>query len=440
MAPSAIEKPTLNTIGIPNGKSDSDMDSKIASPTDSENAEKNMAALEKSMNGKLEISTDTAAHDPLVNDASVTSASATSPPDLSADPLSATAMVSPLHTVNWDAIMSKQGQSLNSIVDTSMGGSGSKLASWEVFKRAGPRYPPSLEKLIMDYHHKNSKSWQLAHDMGAGSGVYSPTLARYFRHVHVSDPSKAGLAASKQLMSAWSAENKKSRGRFTFATAIPEEGHESVADRTVDMVIMMEGAHFTSPESMIRSAAQTLAKDGTLALVTYSPICRITGNPRAEEAVQRLFEGWGTAPWNIVCGEARGQKQFSLGLDFVPLPEDLFDQSKTRRITINTAHKGAASFQVPGAPASDASDSRVHKTERKHEYSSEAADEQAKGWRQEVGPEFFRSMTSALMGASTTHQFEENLQEIQKVVHETSPNGIMITVEWTVAVLLATRK
>jgi hypothetical protein len=37
-------------------------------------------------------------------------------------------------------------------------------------------------------------------------------------------------------------------------------------------------------------------------------------------------------------------------------------------------------------------------------------------------------------------QFEKTFQEIQKIVHETSPNGIMITVEWTVAVVLATKK
>jgi SAM-dependent methyltransferase len=293
----------------------------------------------------------------------------------------------------------------------------------------------------MDYHHKNSKSWQMAHDMGSGSGLYSPILARYFRHVHVSDPSPAGLSTSRKLLSAWSAENKKSRGRFTFSVSKPEQGHDTSADRTVDMVIMMEGAHFTSPEAMVRSAAQSLSKDGTLALVTYSPICRITGNPAANDAVQRLFKAWGTQPWAVVCGDdARGQKQFSLGLDFVPVPDDLFDQSKTRRITINTQYKGSAAFQVPTATAADVSDSKIHNGERRHDYSSENADDQAKGWRQEVGPEFFRSLTAALMGQQATQKFDEHFKEIQKIAHETSPNGLMLTVEWTVAVVLATRR
>lgn len=424
--------PILSTLGIPNGNSFEEMSdsSKVASPTDSDNAEKNLAALDSAMNGKLSIST--------ANSPTQAPSQEEQQPDYSSDPLSATALTSPLHSINWDAVRSG---SLNSIANEGFPNSWATSTSslWESFKRTGPRYPPSLEKLVMDYHHKHSKSWQLVHDMGAGSGVYSPTLARYFRHVHVSDPNTAGIATSRKAMSTWSAENKKSRGRFTFSNAKAEQGHDTVADRTVDMAIMMEGAHFTNPEAMIPSAAQTLSKDGTLALVSYSPVCRITGNPRANEAVQGLFNAWGAQPWDVVCGEARGKRQFSSGLDFVPIPDDLFDQSKTRRITINTAGKGSKAFQVPGVTP-DASDSKVHNGERRHDFSSENNDDQAKGWRQEVGPEFFRSMTAALAGSGATQQFENHFAEIEKIVYETSPNGFMITVEWTVAVLLATRR
>lgn len=438
MSPAATETPpVLTKLGIPNGKADGkadDMsDSKVASPTDSENAEKNMAALEASMNGKLQIKTDTAsARDPLVHDAVGTSNAGG--PNFDSDPLSATALVSPLHSINWDAV---QGGSLNALVSTGSSKFSTSASKWENFKRlGGPRYPPSLEKLVMDYHHKHSKSWQLAHDMGSGSGVYAPTMARYFRHVHVSDPAPSGLATSRQALSAWAAENKKSRGRFTFSSGKAEQGHESVADGTVDLAIMMEGAHFTTPEAMVRSAAQTLAQHGTLALVSYSPICHVNGNPAANAAVQKLFTAWGQQPWDVVGGDSRSKKQFSLGLDFVPLPEDLFDQTKTRRIMINY---GKNAFAVPGVTP-DASDSRVRNGERHHDYTSENSDDQAKGWRQDVGPEFFRSMTAALVGAGQVQQFEEHFNEIGKIVHATSLDGITITVEWTVAIVLATRR
>ena len=432
MSPTATETdtPNLNSLGIPNRPKNFDEmsaeSSKVHSPTDSDNAEKNLAALETSMNGKLTISTT---NTPAVD---------TAPPqDFSQDPLSATALTSPLHSINWDAY---RAGSLNAITSDAFNVPIISYGSrWDAFKRTGPRYPPSLEKLIMDYHHKHSKSWQLAHDMGPGSGVYSPTLARYFRHVHVSDPNSTGLATSRQQLSTWSAANKKSRGRFTFSCERAEQGHDAVADRTVDMAIMTEGAHFSNPEPLVRSAAQTLSKDGTLALVSYSPVCRITGNPRAAEAVQSLFKAWGADPWDVVCKDARGKRQFSVGLDFVPLPDDIFDQSKTRRITINTSGKGSGAFIVPGVTP-DASDNRVHNNERKYDFSSDNNDEQARGWRQEVGPEFFRAMTAALVGASAVQQFEQHFEEIQKIVYETSPNGLMITVEWTVAILLATRR
>ncbi|KAK3700718.1 hypothetical protein LTR37_015800 [Vermiconidia calcicola] len=435
MAPAAAEKPTLSAIGIPNGqdedKSDGSWSNKAVSPTDSDNAEKNFAALDAMMDSKLQISTDAGARDkPATN-----GTSSSPPPDASSDPLSAIALTSPLHNVNWDAV---QTGSLNSIANSAFPSSATSNTSlWETFKRTGPRYPPALEKLILDYHHRHSKSWQLAHDMGSGSGVYSPVLARYFRHVHVSDPSTAGLATSRQLLSAWAADNKKSRGRFTFSTGKAEQSHDAVADGTVDMAIVMEGAHLADPEMLVRSAAQTLAKDGTLALVSYSPICRVGGNPRANEAVQRLFTAWGRKPFDVVCGEGSGKKYFSQGLDFVPLPEDLFDQARTRRISINTA--GRKAFDVPGTTA-DASDSRVHNNERRHDFSSEDNEEVATGWRQEVGPEFFRSMTAALLGQGSTQQFEKYFEEIQSIVYETSPNGLMIDVEWTVAIVLATRK
>ncbi|KAK5170456.1 uncharacterized protein LTR77_005044 [Saxophila tyrrhenica] len=424
----AVEKPVLSSLGIPNGNKSKDAmpdSSKVVSPTDSENAEKNMAALEATMNGKLQIHTDPALEK-------------SQPQDFSSDPLSATALTSPLHSINWDAV---RNGGINGIAngDSSITSSSS---SWESFKRTGPRYPPSLEKLIFDYHHKHGKSWQLAHDAGSGSGVYSPVLARYFRHVHVSDPSDVGLATSRQALSKWVSENKKSRGRFTFSNSKVEQGHESVADKTVDMVVMMEGAHFTNPEVMVRSAAQTLTSNGTLALVSYSPICRVVGNPGANEAVQRLHAAWGSQPWDVVCGDARGKKNFSQGLDFVPLPDDIFDQSKTRRLTINTAGKGSEAFNglVPGVTA-DASDNKVRVNgERRHDFSSENDADQAKGWRQEVGPEFFRSLTAAMFGPGQVSKFEKHFQEIQEIVHKTGQDGFIVTVEWTVAVVLATRK
>jgi len=416
---------------MPNGKPNDEMNG-LASPTDSDNAEKQLAALESNLSSKLQIDTEEVAKDPLLKDA-VNNANANGG-GFESDPLSATALS---HSVNWDAIAGRQN-SLNGILNGHPASAASSGSAWEAFKRLGPKYPPSLEKLVMDYHHRHSKSWQLVHDMGAGSGVVSPTLAKYFRHVHISDPNPAGTTTSRKLMSAWAAQNKKSRGRFTFSKEKPELGHDCVADGTVDMAIVTEGAHLADAEMLVRSAAQTLATNGTLAFVTYSPICRIAGTPRADEAIQRLFQAWGDAAWDVVCGgTAQGRKNFALGLDFVPIPDDLFDVSKTRRITIN---KGNNAFAVPGQEEANAADSRVHNGERRHDYSSEGQDDVARGWRQDVGPEFFRAMTAALMGAQQASKYEELFKEIEKITAETSVDGIHIGVEWSACVVLATKK
>ena len=428
--------PNLSIKDMPNGKPNDEMNG-LASPTDSDNAEKQLAALESNLSSKLQIDTDEVAKDPLLTDA-VNSAGAHGG-DFDSDPLSATAFVSPLHSVNWDAIATRQN-SLNGMLNDAPAQAGSQ---WESFKRLGPKYPPSLEKLVMDYHHRHSKSWQLVHDLGAGSGVYSPTLAKYFRHVHVSDPNANGTANSRKLLSAWAAQNKKSRGRFTFSNEKPEMGHDCVADGTVDMAIVTAGAHLADAELLVRSAAQSLSPNGTLALIAYSPICRIAGTPRADDAIQRLFRAWGDGAWNVVTGgTATGKKNFAQGLDFVPVPDDLFDQSKTRRITINKSNNAFAAALGTNAAdeAPDGSASRVHTAERRHDYSSEGQDDVARGWRQEVGPEFFRSMTNALLGQKEASKFENNFKEIEKIIHETSPNGIMIGVEWSACVVLATKK
>lgn len=434
--PQKPQGPSLSTKDMANGNPAADEMNGLASPSDSDHAEKQLAALESNLGSKLQIDTDDVAKDPLLTDA-VHTAGANG--DFDADPLSATAFVSPLHSVNWDAIAARQN-SLNGILNGHPAAAAAADSAWEAFKRLGPKYPPSLEKLIMDYHHRHSKSWQLAHDLGAGSGVYSPTLAKYFRHVHVSDPHAAGVTTSRALMSAWAAQNRKSRGRFTFSAAAPERAHDCVADASVDLAILTQGAHLgADPDRLVRSAAQSLAPAGTLALVAYAPTCRIAGTPRADAAIQRLFAAWPDAAWDVVCGgTAQGRTNFALGLDFVPLPADLFEPGKTRRITINA--KGHAPFAVPGAPGANAADSRVHTAERRHDYSSEGQDEVARGWRQEVGPEFFRALTAAVLGPQQAGRFEEHYKEIAEVIHATSPDGIMIGVEWSACVVLATKK
>ncbi|KAK5693570.1 hypothetical protein LTR97_010139 [Elasticomyces elasticus] len=377
-----------------------------------------------------------------------------SPEDASNDPMLASALMSPLaDPLNVEAMFapSKGGKPPLQRAPTILQRAHQVGNDWELYKRAGPRYPTSLEQLIMKHHQKHSNSWQLAHDMGAGSGVYATNLARYFRHIHVTDPSESGIATSRKTLSLWNAQNPKKRGRFTFAVGKPEDATDAFAENSVDMAVLIDCAHFTDAEATVRATAQTLSRGGTLAIVTHRPVSHVVGNTQVAEAVEKLFDAWGPRPWEVACGtETKSQQQFSLGLDFVPLPEDVFSIEKSRRITINAHGKPREFFHVPGvqedsdsAPMSpdemfDMTTSRIGDTEKQVHYGEE--DEQGRGWRYEVGWESFRTRIAVMDLPQKIRELEPQLKEIERLIMKTSPNGVAVVIEWAVAVVLATKK
>jgi len=444
---------------------DYSVDSKLASPEDSPTLDHPTKAAEMESGKPSPAKLDTAmvnghsngSIDAVMNGAASKTSSVggqvgsgqMSPEDYSADPMLASALMSPLHDpLSMDTMFSPTRPALNR-APSILTKADTLRDVWELYKRAGPRYPASLDQLVMKYHHKHSSSWQLAHDLGAGSGIYAPTLARFFRHVHVSDPTASGIATSKKLLSTWSKENPKKRGRFTFSVGKPEEAGESVADGSLDMAVITESAHFVDAEATVRSIAQTLAPGGTLAIVTHRPSPKVAGNEKVGEAVQRLFDAWGPRPWQVACGTTgKSQQLFSLGLDFVPLPEELFKRNETRRITINAHGKPREFFRVPGADDTDVdmspddmmdmATSRVDEKEMRVELGEQ--DEQGSGWRHEVGWESFRTRIALLDTPETIARLEPQLKEIQDLIMKTSPNGVTVVIEWAVAVVLATRK
>ncbi|KAI7464438.1 hypothetical protein KC357_g7906 [Hortaea werneckii] len=487
---------------ISNGVTEYSVDSKLASPEDSPKgsiSETNKTTrMEENVSGSSTNATlndDNRSSSNITPPPSVPAAGNISPEDYSTDPMLASALASPLHDhhpPNLDAIFSPteptrarapsilKQQHLDEGIAT-IAAAADDDDVWQLYKRAGPKYPSSLEKLIMKYHQKHSNlhptapssrspsSWQLAHDVGAGSGVYAPTLAKFFRHVHVSDASAAGLRVSREMLSSSRSSGRCSnetipqdgtgqgtprpRGRFTFSVGKPEEASTCVTDGSVDMVCLTESAHFTDdPEAMMRSIAASLSPGGTLVMVTHRPLAQVIGNNQVREAVDRLFEAWGRKPWEVACGEGkRARQQFGMGLDFVPLPEDLFNREETRRITINTRGKAHVMFHAPRDASEDDDDlkmsademmdlptSRVDGKEKRLEYSDE--DEAGKGWRHEVGWESFRTRIAMFDGPETVKRLEPNLMEIQDLIMKTSPNGVKVVIEWAVAVVLATRK
>ena len=81
--------------------------------------------------------------------------------------------------------------------------------------------------------------------------------------------------------------------------------------------------------------------------------------------------------------------------------------------------------------------SRADPQHRRYEYTSE--DAEGEGWRYEVHAGWFRDFVRNSEGASRLGLYEEQLREVERLISRTSPNG-KVEMEWTVSILLATKK
>ena len=55
-------------------------------------------------------------------------------------------------------------------------------------------------------------------------------------------------------------------GNFDFSVAAAEQAHTCVADGSVDLAMLIEAAHWTNAEAMVRIVAKNLAPMGSLSL------------------------------------------------------------------------------------------------------------------------------------------------------------------------------
>nr|POE56423.1 methyltransferase gedg [Quercus suber] len=307
---------------------------------------------------------------------------------------------------------------------------------WQNYATHRPRYPASTVKLIVDFHRAHSNSLRLAHDAGTGSGVFAPVLSEYFDHVHVSDPTAHSIALARENLSRWYAENWW-KGKFTFSTSAAEDSDQLFADGSVDFTSLLECAHWTDAERMVESVAKTLAPNGTLAIVYYHPFPYVVDNPRVDEVVGELMKLCASQMDRSEGDMERTVMQAHAGLDYIPLPENLFIQDVTKRIYINLRGRGDMAFSMLGEGTPKAP-SRVGEQHRRYEYSH--PEPEADGWRQDVDAAWFRGFMASLQQESKMHLYDSLLESVAKAIEETGKDGRTVTIEWTVAIVLGTKK
>lgn len=161
----------------------------------------------------------------------------------------------------------------------------SEGADWSEYLSFRPIYPQSLFNHIFKYHSQKSQvAYNTAHDVGAGCGIVSSTLASRFQKVIVSDPNDGYTTLARKLLVK---DSGIPETRLTFL----QEGAEksSVASRTVDLIAACEMMQWTDTAVAVREFGRELAIGGTLAL-TYYTRPRIAGHAGAQKIWKAIWD------------------------------------------------------------------------------------------------------------------------------------------------------
>jgi ubiquinone/menaquinone biosynthesis C-methylase UbiE len=123
----------------------------------------------------------------------------------------------------------------------------------ELYARARPAYPDALfEAIALDLNGRN-----LAWDCGTGNGQAAVKLAKYFDHVHATDPSP------QQLGNAVRVENVE------YGVGQAEES--DLPSQSVDLVFVAQALHWFDLDRFYGEARRVLKSNGTIAVVGYDP-------------------------------------------------------------------------------------------------------------------------------------------------------------------------
>lgn len=190
--------------------------------------------------------------------------------------------------------------------------------------------------------------------------------------------------------------------------------------------------HYFDAPTAIRSIATMLRPGGTFAACTYGFRLRFPGRPQLEalwyaaaskESLRLIREG------RLFPAAVRGLANAMAGLDFVPLPEEWFEPGAVR-CTVNGEGEARPLAFVDEDACWEPSVDRVGRADVRME-------KRDSGWRKEVGSEWLRGfLASSKMGFGEGTWEMPEWRMLEELV---AAEGGMVTVEWPVAMIMATR-
>ncbi|KAI1409584.1 S-adenosyl-L-methionine-dependent methyltransferase [Hypoxylon sp. FL1857] len=210
--------------------------------------------------------------------------------------------------------------------------------NWSNYLAYRPIYPTSFFERIYDYHaQKPGALWLTAHDVGAGCGIVSATLATRFSSVIVSDPNDGYVALARKLLIE---ESSLPESKFKFRQEPAEKS--TVESGVVDLITACECLHWTTPDVAIREFGRELRAGGTLAITYYSrPL--MEGRERVQEAWKAVWAAHSRKSQDKIFNDA--YRIANAGFETFGFPEEEWETVK--RVYINTQGNVSA-FAVNG--------------------------------------------------------------------------------------------
>lgn len=296
---------------------------------------------------------------------------------------------------------------------------------WNTYRKGRPKIPASFYDRFYTYHASHNGSFGTVHDVGAGYGLYSLTLAERFSHVIVSDAGEKNVEVARNLLQPGTPD---SPSKFTFLHEPAEKS--TVTDSAVDAVFMCNALHFTHPSDALSCFSRQLKSGGTL-FIAHNGICKFDYPPALQQAWYDMMDvGMHKTIHSIP--EGRRNAMFGVegsGYDFVEIPGDQWENVK--RVKLNTRGDPLAfALNLEGFRAKTG-ESKVAKGEVLDE------DEVDEGWSFEADLELLRNIAWSYPLGATEEELAEHFRKIEGILKEA---GGKAKARWNVSMIMATKR
>ncbi|GLB40838.1 putative methyltransferase domain containing protein [Lyophyllum shimeji] len=201
-----------------------------------------------------------------------------------------------------------------------------------------PTYPKKLFKEIFDYHRAGNGLWDVAADLGCGTGQATTELKGHFATVIGIDPSQPMIDA---------AQKKHKYGGLAFRQGRSEDLSNVLPSESVDLLISAQAGHWFNWELVWPEVSRVLRKDGTAAFWTYAEF-RLSEFPSATPLITAYSQGKDPATSLGLYWERPGRTILENMLTDVPDPTSMETVMKRRG---GLAHFERRYFAGPHFPA-----------------------------------------------------------------------------------------